>query len=274
MGYDTYPNIESMFSQIGNSCGDVITLNTLEKCVKILTLFSEVAPVMSVSEIAAHLDIPQSTAYRYVSALKRHHLIEQDTNTGTYRLGTKILELARSVVKSSLQDVALPMMEQLARKQGETVILSGLRKHEGVCIEKVEGHHALRVSHERGAIFPLHAGSSGKVLMAYLDESEQDHIIEQVGLPRFSETTITNPGLLKKELKKIRAQGYAESDGEVIRGTYGIGAPILSVPGKILAALSVSAPTHRLEGKKRERMIRLVVTAARKITEGLRAHNV
>ena len=249
-------------------------LSTLEKCVRILTLFRTVSPVMNVSDIAAHLGLPKSTAYRYLAALKRHGLIEDDVRTGDYRLGPKILELARSISRKSLEEIALPFMEELSRTTGETIILSGLRKHEGVCLEKVEGHHALRVSHERGAIFPLHAGASGKVLVAYLDEAEQDLIITKVGLPRFTETTIIDPDKLKRDLKKIKEQGYAESDGEVIRGTYGIGAPILTPSGTVLAGLCVDAPKQRLEGKNRTRMVSMVVRTARKIMEEIQAHSV
>jgi DNA-binding IclR family transcriptional regulator len=249
-------------------------LTTLEKGIKILTLFTEGTPVLSVPDIAKHLHLPMSTAYRYVSALKQAGLIEEAESTGGYCLGAKILDLARGVPRKNLQQIALPIMNRLVEKTGETVILCGLRDHDGVCLEKVEGHHILRVSHERGATFPLHAGSSGKVLLAYLDARERDEVLGRGELPKFSETTITDPLKLKSELERVRAQGYAESDGEVIRGTYGIGAPILSQAGKLLAALSVSAPTHRLEGKKREQMIHLVVTAARRITEELRAQDV
>ena len=244
-------------------------MNTLDKFVNILTLFTEGMPVMSVPEIAMSLQLPTSTAYRYVSALKQAGLIEEATGTDGYSLGTKILELARAVPKKTLQQISVPIMTQLANETGETIILCGLRDDDGVCLEKVEGNHVLRVSHQRGATVPLYAGTAGKVLLAYLDESERDEIIDRIELTKFSETTITDQRKLKEELRSIRAQGYAESDGEVIRETYGIGAPILSQSGKALAALSVSAPTHRLEGKKREQTIKLVVTAARRITEGL-----
>ncbi len=244
-------------------------MTTLEKFVNILTLFTEGTPVMTVPEIARHLHLPISTAYRYVSALKQAGLIEEAMGTNGYSLGIKILELARAVPKKTLQQISIPIMTQLANETGEIIILCGLRDHDGVCLEKVEGHHALRVSHRRGATFPLHAGASGKVLMAYLDASERDEIIDRIEFTKFSETTITDPLKLKEDLQRIRTQGYAESDGEVIRETYGIGAPILSQSGKALAALSISAPTHRLEGKKREQTIKLVVTAARRITEGL-----
>ncbi|MEA3356291.1 MAG: IclR family transcriptional regulator [Candidatus Bipolaricaulota bacterium] len=242
-------------------------MNTLEKCVRILTLLSDVSTGMNISEISARLNIPLSTVYRYSSELKRHRLLEQDKNMGTYRLGTKILELASGVAKSGLRDIALPFMEQLSRKTGETVILSGLSGHNGICLEKVEGHHALRVSWERGAIFPLHAGASGKALMAHLSEAEQDEIIEQVDLTKFSETTITDRARLKRELRKIKAQGYGESDGEVIPGTYGIGAPILSLTGRIIAVLSVSAPTQRQENEEYQRMIQLVIKTAGEISK-------
>jgi len=244
-------------------------LNTLEKFVNILTLFTEGTSAMSVPEIAMSLQLPTSTAYRYVSALKQAGLIEEVAGTNGYSLGAKILELARAVPKKTLQQISISIMTQLASKTGEIIILCGLRGHYGVCLEKVEGHHVLRVSHRRGATFPLHAGASGKVLLAYLDESERDEIIDRIEFTKFSETTITDPRKLKEDLQTIRTQGYAESDGEVTRKTYGIGAPILSQSGKALAALSISAPTHRLEGKKREQTIKLVVTAARKITERL-----
>ena len=245
-------------------------LNTLKKCVDILTLFADFGPELNVVEIAERLHLPKSTVYRYVSALRTHGLLEEDIRrAGYYHLGMKLLHLARSVTKQGLLDVALSVMEQISRETGETVILSGLRQGQGICLEKVEGHHALRVSHEQGAIFPLHAGASGKVLLAHLDEDEQEAILQRVELTRFSETTITKPKELRSELRRIKMQGYAESDGEVIHGTYGIGAPIFSASGGIVAVLSVSAPRHRLEGAERDRMIELLTTSAERITEGL-----
>ena len=249
-------------------------MNTLDKSMRILSLFVDINPVLSVAEISERLEIPQSTAYRYVATLRKHQFLEQDSVMGSYRLGTRILELARSVAKPSLQEIALPLMEQLSRRSGESVILSGRRQHEGICLEKVEGHHALRVSHERGAVFPLHAGTSGKVLMAHLEARDQDEILRTMQLVRFSETTITDPQALKDELRRIREQGYAESDGEVLRGTYGIGAPIFSASRRILAGLSVSAPKHRLQRNKRTQVIEYVVAAATAITQELKTRGV
>jgi len=77
-------------------------MNTLEKCVRILELFSDTSPVLQVGEIARALDLPRSTAYRYVSALKRHGLLEQSPGENGYRLGRRIIELAASMSRKPL----------------------------------------------------------------------------------------------------------------------------------------------------------------------------
>ena len=229
---------------------------------------------MSVSAIAHGVELPKSTAYRYVSALKTFGLLEEDVRTGDYRLGGKILELAASARRRGLVEIALPIMEKLSRETGETFILAGLHQMKGICLERVEGHHALRVSHERGAVFPLHAGASGKVLLAHLDLEEQERVIEEGGLPRFSKTTITDKKRLRAELERIKRQGHATSDGEVISHTYGVAGPVFASTGKILAALTVSAPAERLAGARSKEMIRLVVEAAKRITQEVSAYDV
>ena len=139
----------------------------------------------------------------------------------------------------------------------------------GVCLEKVDGTHALRVSYELGETYPLHAGATGKAILAHLGADERQAVIHDVGLPRFTGTTITSAAELKKELDKIRKLGYAESHGETVEGTHGIAAPIFSPSGRIVGSIGVSVPKLRAEEENRQRLIRLVVDAAKRITEGL-----
>lgn len=185
-----------------------------------------------------------------------------------------ILNLARNVPRRRLQDIAIPFMQRLAAETGEAICLSTLHDSQGVCVERVEAQHTLRVSHELGAIFPLHAGASGKVLLAFLDRQEQEAVIDKLGLPRFSKTTITDRRALLAELAQIREQGYALSDGEVIPGTFGIGAPVVSRTSQIVAALSLSAPTHRLKIRKQDAVIELVVETARRISTRLQSQEI
>jgi len=250
-----------------------VNITTLEKIVKILTLFSGDTPTLSVPDIARALRLPISTAYRYISALKQAGLVEETDSGGMYHLGTTIIKLARNVPRKRLQDIALPFMQQLSDQTGETICLSTLHEYQGVCVERVEAQHTLRVSHALGAIFPLHAGASGKILLAYLDRATQEKIIKDVGLPRFSDTTITDRRKLQAELARIRKQGYALSDGEVIPGTFGIGAPVMSCKGTV-AALSISAPTERIKERDQERIISLVVETAKRISDGVQSQEI
>lgn len=246
-------------------------MNTLEKCVRILELFSDSSPVLKVGEIARILELPRSTAYRYVSALKRHGLLEEARGEEGYRLGRRIIELAASMSRKPLRELALPHMEVIVRETGETVILCGLRGHVGVCLEKVDGHHALRVSFELGETYPLHAAATGKAIFAFLEPRIQKEIIADVGLPRFTSTTITDRAKLQRELARIRRLGFAESDGEAIEGTRGIAVPIFSPSNRILASLGVSAPVHRVKGESRKRLMQLLIDAGRNITRELNA---
>lgn len=243
-------------------------LGTLEKCVQILTLFSD-SPVLQVSEIAEKMGQPRSTAYRYVAALRANHLIEEAEGGPGYRLGPKILELAASMSRRPLRDVAKPYLERIGRETGETIILNALRDHVGICLDKVDGHHTLRVSYERGDVYPLHASATGKVILAHLDAKEQKRIIKDIGLEVFTDTTITDPKVLATEFEKIRENGFSESHGEAIEGTYGIAAPIFSISGRVVASIGASVPTHRGEGEDRLRLIALLTEAAAQITQEL-----
>ena len=248
-------------------------LGTLEKCVQILTLFAD-SPVLQVSEIARSMGFPRSTAYRYVAALKTHLLIEEVADGPGYRLGPKILELAATMSRRPLREVAMPYLERIGRQTGETIILCGFRDHVGICLEKVEGHHALRVSYELGDVYPLHASATGKAIFAFLEPKERKQIIKAVGLEAFTSATITEPDILEKEAEKIRQIGYSESHGEAIEGTRGIAAPIFSFSGRVIASIGASVPKHRGEGANRTLLIRMLTEAAEQITRELTTQEV
>ena len=248
-------------------------LGTLEKCVQILTLFAD-SPVLQVAEIAEKMGQPRSTAYRYVAALKAHLLVEEMPNGPGYRLGPKILELAATMSRRPLREVAKPYLERISRETGETIILCGFRDHVGICLDKVEGHHALRVAYELGDTYPLHASATGKAIFANLESKERKRIIREVGLEAFTVATITDPLELERDAEHVREIGYSESDGEAIEGTRGIAAPIFSFSGRVIASIGASVPTHRSEGDDRVRLVQLLSTAAEQITRELTTQEV
>ena len=242
--------------------------STLAKGLNVLALFDKDHSVMSIPEIAARSNLPESTAYRYIATLKAQGLIAGDTKPGYYRLGLKILELAQVAREQlSIIDLALPVMRQLVKQTEETITLTAIRGQKVICIDRVESNHTLRLSFEPGLIMFMHAGASAKIMMAYLDEKDQDKIIEEEGLPKFTDNTITDPIKLKAELKGIRRKGFAISTGELDPGARAIAAPILDRHGKIISGVSIAGPLDRIKGPKVKEFTSLVIDAADDIAE-------
>lgn len=246
-------------------------LTTLEKGINILFLFNEDHPVLDVPTIVNHLKLPKSTVYRYIQTLVSKGLLEKNTRLGSYQLGMKVLELARIVrQRLNIIDYAYPIMEELASKSGETVLLMGLYGRKAICMERIESRHSLRLSFERGTVHYLHAGASAKVLLAHLGEEQREQVIKEEGLPRLTDETITEREELGQELSKIREEGYAISTGEVDSGAFAIAAPIFDEHGRGTASLSIGGPLYRLDNRRKEQYIKWVTEAAKQITGGIR----
>jgi DNA-binding IclR family transcriptional regulator len=95
----------------------------------------------------------------------------------------------------------------------------------------------------------LHSVAAGKSILAHMSEEDVWQIIEDRGLPKITENTITDSETLFEELEMIREQGYSVNDQENLDGLKAIGAPILGADGQVIGALSVSGPTHRMKGE-------------------------
>jgi len=252
--------------QIIEECMQVPVLTTLSKGLQILTLFGENGSELSIPQIADKSNLAINATYRYIATLKAEGWIEQAQSPGFYRLAAKVLTLVHGIRYLPVIDAALPLMGVLSEETLETVHLAGVQGLRGVCLEKIEGKHVLRVSYDRGTTFFLHAGATGRSLMAYLAKDIQDIIIKKVGLPKLGKNTITDSTLLRSSLREIRERGYAASEEEVHEGAAAIAAPVFDDRGSIIANLSIAGPTVRFRGASRRRSIPLLVGAAREIT--------
>jgi len=236
---------------------------------RILELFSDSSPVLRVGEIARALDLPRSTAYRYVSALNRNGLLEQAPGENGYRLGRRIIELAASMSRKPLRELALPYMERVVRETGETVILCGLRGHVGVCLEKVDGHHALRVSFELGETYPLHAASSRR------SGARSSPMSASAGSPKRRSPMKPSyarsfPGSANSDSRRATARRSKGRGGSLFRSSPhpSRSSPRSASPPR---SIGVSAPVHRVKGEKRSQLMELLIDAGRHITRELNA---
>ena len=246
----------------------------LEKGLELLSLFTKHAGPISISELSTSANLSTSTIYRYLATLRTQGYIRADTKPGYYQLGLKILELAAAIKRETSISLSLPVMENLASETGESVLLCGRQGEKGMCLEKVEGQHNLRVSYMCGAPFYLHAGATGKVLLAYLDDAEVERVITRVGLPAFTENTVTDPEQLKADLKEIKRAGFALSTSEMHEGVIAIAAPIFNRRDRVEADLSIGIPIHRFAQCDTANLIGLVVSSAREISEKLKLYDI
>jgi DNA-binding IclR family transcriptional regulator len=149
---------------------------------------------------------------------------------------------------------------------GPLYVIEGVSR---VCLEQAQSVHHLARHSSVGEYFPLHAGASGKVLLAYLPDEERKRILSQIPLERFTPRTVTDPEELERDLERIRKRGYAVSKGEREAGAYSIVAPVWNASGRVVASLTISGPIFRLSDKRLKANIRGVLAAAREVSERL-----
>jgi len=249
------------------------TVKSLEKGIDILFLFVQEKPYLSIEEISLMAGLPKSTCYRFINTLKRTGLIELDPDVAKYKLGVRLLKL-ESAIRTSLDitKIALPYMQELTSISGETAQLMVLSKDEVVCVERVEGPGVLRVMPDRGNVIGLHSGASGKVIMAFLSDEEQDRIIKEKGLKQYTPNTITDFDVLKKRLKEIRTLGYAISYQEIYLDVMAVAAPIFDHKNRVRGSIGLAGPGERFSQDKINQMLNHVLKAASNITEKLGAN--
>lgn len=250
------------------------SFQVLDRTFSILELFDEERPEWTTTEVARALGLPVPTAHRILSALARRGYVSQHEETKRFRLGIAALHLgdrARTVV--DLRSVALPSLRRLSRDTGETALLTVLtpRRDRGVCLERVETPQPLRLSVTPGRQLPLHAGASQKALMAFMDADALDRALARP-LDLLCHNTITDPGLLREELSKIRRAGWASSFEETNLGVWGLAVPILDARDIVLCAVGIAGPSARLAQERIGDLVERIREAAEEIARAVGDH--
>jgi DNA-binding IclR family transcriptional regulator len=253
----------------GASNGDQAgtTVQSVDRALSILELLARDGEA-GVTEIAAELGVHKSTAFRLLATLEAHRLVEQDGDRGRYRLGVGNLRLAgATTARLDLVTEARPVCRQLAADTGETVNITVRSETSALYLDQVAGSSALQSHNWVGQHIPLHATSNGKVLLSELSEVELKAALRE--LPRFTNTTITTRPRLREELAKVREDGYALAIDELEVGLTAAAAPIRSAHGDIIASMSISGPTFRLDRERLAQTVPQLVAAALEVSHRL-----
>jgi len=199
-----------------------------------------------VTEIAAELGVHKSTAFRLVVVLENRGLVEQTADRGKYRLGFGIVRLAgATAAQLDLVRESNPVCERLAAELGETVNIAIFDRGYAINVSQVRGPSAVASHNWVGQRTPLHATSSGKVLLAFQPAPIRDEVLAQP-LERYTPNTVTDPGQLRKALDEVRERGWASTTEELEIGLNAVAAPVRGADGAVVAAVSASGPSYRL----------------------------
>ncbi len=218
----------------------------LSHIISILDCFTSEQPELGVRQVARLVNISPSAAGRLMREMKEAGILKQNPLSRAYSPGSKVL--AWSSVYLSLLNIrsaALPFMEELRRTTGETVTLYIHEGNERLCVERMESQHTIRMVTRVGLKLPLYAGSAGKAILAFMPQAWREDYLGHVPLSPLTSQTFSDPQALRRELDKIRMDGYAVSFGEWILEASGVAAPIFGPGGVVLGAISISGPGSR-----------------------------
>lgn len=245
------------------------SIQSIERAAAILRSFAAAESELGVTELSKRIDLHKSTVSRFLSALQREGFVEQNPETGKYRLGLRLVSLASVVLNGmDLRHVARPSLETLAEVTRETVNITVLDGDECVNIDRVASPRPIRYVGWIGRRTPPHCTSTGKVLLAFASMEERDRILP-AQLPSLTSKTITNRDVLERELARVREQGYATAHEEFEEGLSAVAAPLRDHTGDVVATVSISGPTYRIGPGDVKALVEPLLEAADRISSGL-----
>jgi len=203
---------------------------------------------VSLKKLAELTELHPSTAHRILNDMVACRLVER-ADSGTYRLGLKLLELGNLVkARLSVRDAANLPMRALHKLTGQTVNLSVRQGDEIVYIDRAYSERSgMQVVRAIGGRAPLHLTSVGKLFLADDDAAKLKSYVAKTGLKSHTANSISSLADLEKELDKVKVVGHARDDEELEVGVSCMAAAILDDSGKLVAGLSLSAPTERIQ---------------------------
>jgi len=226
-------------------------VQSVDRALSILELISNHPEGLKIVEISEMINLHKSTVHRLLGTLIHKDFVEQDELTNRYKISIKLYELgAKRVEHMDILRVSKPYTKRLMKEFNEVVHLVIRDGNDIVYVDKVEADNTIRMASQIGRRSPLYCTSVGKAILAFMDEKEVEEIWENSNIKKLTENTITDFDIFKKELYKIREQGYAEDDEENEIGVRCTGAPIFNYNGEVEGAISISGPTIRFTNDK------------------------
>lgn len=242
----------------------------MRNAARVLKAFLAKEDELGVSELARRVGLGKSSVHRLLATLRAEGLVEQDPQTGRYRLGIVMFELGELVrVRMDLGTAAWPALAVLRDRTGEAAQVSIADGEDVVYLERLEGTAVplLVTDQERRA--PLYCTAAGKVLLAFRSDPELTEYLATTRLTALTRHTITDPVQLRDQLTVVRSRGWADSINEQALGLASLASVVRDAGGRSVAAVGVSAPVNRFRVLLRRHLEAIVTEAAATVSRRL-----
>jgi DNA-binding IclR family transcriptional regulator len=246
--------------------GPAAISSSIRRAADVLTALTD-DPDVGVSELGRRFGWPKSVAHRVLVTLADAGLVAADPQTRRYRLGPAALRLGLAALdRADVHRLAVPHLHALRDRTGETTTLTLLSGETRLYVDQVESSHPVRQAIQIGSHAPLYIGGSSKAMLAFLPPERIAHVLASAaGVVRIDGLPLDVPAL-RSELARIRAVGYAISQGERIAGATSVAAPIFDGRGEVVGSMSVAGVTIRQDRAALEALGPIVRAEARALS--------
>lgn len=223
-------------------------IQSVDRALSILELFSTRRVELSVTEISNELNLNKSTVFGLLKTLLERGYLHQNMSNSKYSLGLKALEIGSNVqINDVLLQKARPYMKNLSEKFDESVFLAIEDNGEVLYIDRYLGTKTISLNSEIWMRDPIYCTGVGKCLLAFMNEDRREKILRNIKFEKRTKNTITNLKDLRKELEIIHNRGYSVDNEEFENGLICVAAPVANEEKGIVAAISVSTLTVRFD---------------------------
>lgn len=239
-------------------------VDSARRALQILLQFSESTPELTIDHLLEAHDISVPSAYRYIALLREMNLIEE-RRKGRFVLSPQVMKLARAAeVSFDYRGRVQPILDRLRDETGESALYLRRLNDNAVCVAIAESDHMIGLSFQPGSLMPLHSGAAAKLLLAEYSKVKRTSYLDRLQPP------LAGPvrERLESDLDQIRRSGRAESLGEVDTGVWASAAAV-RVHGKLVGALTVAAPSFRLQEEHEREITQAVDEGAAELERAL-----
>jgi DNA-binding IclR family transcriptional regulator len=228
-------------------------IQSVSRALDILEAFTASEGELGVTELSRRLKLHKNNVFRLLATLETRGYVEQDKESGNYRLGMKTFEVA-SVFTHHLGLVrqARPVLEQLVQSTGEAAYLGVLDGASVVCVDMVDTVQPVRVVSHLGRRLPAHAAALGKAQLAFRSPEEREELGRRAAAAGPTGRTLVEPSLLAADLARVAEREWALEDEELEPGVRGLAAPVRDYARRVVGAIGVRGPAFRLSPERLE----------------------